>query len=132
MRVLIMQLNSIAIMDIVAYGGAAAGIIVAIFQPANGNITIFETLIIILLSSEFFIPIRTLGSFFHTAMNASTAANKIFNILDIKEKKKGDSFIPKKLTFHFKMLVSVMMKIVRFCIISILKYLRMDCIPLRV
>lgn len=102
MRVLIMQLNSIAVMDIVAYGGAASGIIASIIQLANGNITIFSALIVILLSAEFFIPVRTLGSFFHTAMNSSAAADKIFKIMDIKSKKEGCDFTPKKSDILFE------------------------------
>ncbi len=85
MRVLIMQLNSISVMDIVAFGGAALGIIIGLSELSNGNITFISAMIIILLSSEFFIPLRRLGSFFHVAMNGVAAANKIFRILDIKE-----------------------------------------------
>lgn len=84
MKVLIMQLNSISIMDIVAYGGTALGIIVSINEFINGNISFFETTAIIFLSSEFFIPLRQLGSFFHVAMNGAVAAEKIFRLLDIK------------------------------------------------
>lgn len=82
MRVLMMQLNSIAVMDIVAYGGAAAGILSGMLALANGNLNFFEAMAVILLSSEFFIPMRQLGSFFHIAMNGSAAADKIFRILD--------------------------------------------------
>mgnify|MGYP000736064983 CR=1 FL=1 len=69
MKVLTMQLNSITIMDLVAYGGSALGIIVALLQLNSGNIGLFGCLLIILLSAEFFIPMRQLGSFFHIAMN---------------------------------------------------------------
>ncbi|MGL5693601.1 MAG: ABC transporter ATP-binding protein/permease [Peptostreptococcaceae bacterium] len=82
MKVLSMQLNSIIIMDLIAFGGAAIGIIIAISEFAKGNITIGSTIIIILLSSEFFIPMRLLGSFFHVAMNGIAAADKIFDLLD--------------------------------------------------
>lgn len=102
MRVLVMQLNSIAVMDIVAYAGAAAGIITAVIQLAGGNITIFAALIVILLSAEFFIPVRTLGSFFHTAMNSSAAADKIFKIIDIEAKDKGCDFTPDKADIRFE------------------------------
>ncbi len=84
MKVLSMQLNSITIMDLIAYGGSAIGILIAINEFAKGNITIGATVIIILLSSEFFIPMRLLGSFFHVAMNGIAAADKIFALLDTK------------------------------------------------
>ena len=64
MKVLTMQLNSTSVMDIIAYGGAAVGMITAIHQYIAGNITLGGTLIILLLASEFFIPLRLLGSFF--------------------------------------------------------------------
>lgn len=89
MRVLIMQLNSISVMDIVAYGGAAAGILTMAIQFGNGNISFVEGLIIVLLSAEFFIPMRQLGSFFHIAMNGAAAADKIFKILDTPLPEKG-------------------------------------------
>ena len=82
MRVLIMQLNSISIMDIVAYGGAAVGSFIAIQNYMNGSISLLSALIVILLSFEFFIPLRQLGSFFHIAMNGVAASDKIFRILD--------------------------------------------------
>ncbi len=84
MKVLSMQLNSITIMDLIAYGGSAIGILIAINEFAKGHITIGSTVIIILLSSEFFIPMRLLGSFFHVAMNGIAAADKIFALLDTK------------------------------------------------
>lgn len=86
MRVLTMQLNSISIMDIVAYGGAAVGIIAAIFELKNENINFYSAMITVLLSAEFFLPLRQLGSFFHVAMNGSAAADKIFRILDTNPK----------------------------------------------
>lgn len=89
MRVLIMQLNSISVMDIVAYGGAAAGIISMLLCMNNGKAEFLEGIIIILLSAEFFIPMRQLGSFFHIAMNGTAAADKIFKILDTKAPEKG-------------------------------------------
>lgn len=82
MKVLSMQLNSITIMDLIAFGGAAIGILIAVGEFAKGNITIGSTVVIILLSSEFFIPMRLLGSFFHVAMNGIAAADKIFALLD--------------------------------------------------
>lgn len=85
MKVLTMQLNSITIMDLIAYGGAAVGMILAVTQFAGGYIDISGCLFIILLSADFFIPMRRLGSFFHIAMNGMAASDKIFNLLDIKE-----------------------------------------------
>ena len=85
MRVLIMQLNSISVMDLVAYGGAGLGIIVALLEFSKGNLTIGGLFAIIMLSSEFFIPLRLLGSFFHIAMNGMAASKKIFKILDLDE-----------------------------------------------
>ncbi|NWK10984.1 ABC transporter ATP-binding protein/permease [Clostridium cadaveris] len=82
MKVLSMQLNSITIMDLIAFGGAAIGILIAINEFSKGNITVGSTVVIILLSSEFFIPMRLLGSFFHVAMNGIAAADKIFALLD--------------------------------------------------
>lgn len=88
MRVLRMQLNSITIMDVIAFGGAALGIIVALFQFINGEILLGSLVFIILLSSEFFIPLRLLGSYFHIAMNGMAASERIFNILDAEVKEK--------------------------------------------
>lgn len=85
MKVLIMQLNSIAVMDLIAYGGAAAGIIMAAYQFLNGNVTLAGCFFIILLGADFFIPMRQLGSFFHIAMNGMAASDKIFRLLDIPE-----------------------------------------------
>ena len=89
MRVLIMQLNSISIMDLVAYGGAAVGIILSILELHSGNITLAECFFIIMISAEFFLPLRLLGSFFHIAMNGNAAADKIFRLLDAPVPKKG-------------------------------------------
>lgn len=84
MKVLTMQLNSITIMDIVAYGGAALGIILTVKQFVAGNIRLEQAIAIILLSADFFIPMRQLGSFFHIAMNGMAAIDKIFKILDLE------------------------------------------------
>ena len=83
MRVLIMQLNSISIMDIVAYGGAGLGCFFAITHFQNQTLSLFGALFIVLMSFEFFIPLRQLGSFFHIAMNGIAASDKIFKILDL-------------------------------------------------
>ena len=88
MKVLIMQLNSISVMDIVAFGGAAIGIILTLLSYRAGNISVKDAFIMIMLSAEFFIPLRLLGSFFHIAMNGNAAASKIFNFLDVEENKK--------------------------------------------
>lgn len=89
MRVLIMQLNSISIMDMVAYGGAAVGIILSILELQSGNITLAECFFITMISAEFFLPLRLLGSFFHIAMNGNAAADKIFRLLDVPVPEKG-------------------------------------------
>ena len=89
MKVLIMQLNSISIMDMVAYGGAAVGIILSIMELQAGNITLTECFFITMISAEFFLPLRLLGSFFHIAMNGNAAADKIFRLLDVEEPKQG-------------------------------------------
>lgn len=89
MKVLSMQLNSINIMDLVAFGGAAAGTIIALMQFARGEILVGDLLVIILLSAEFFIPMRLLGSYFHIAMNGMTASDRIFNVLDSEERIDG-------------------------------------------
>ena len=90
MKVLTMQLNSTSVMDIIAYGGAAVGMIVTIVQYFNGNVSISGAITIILLASEFFIPLRLLGSYFHIAMNGMAASDKIFAILDLQEESSKD------------------------------------------
>ena len=85
MKVLTMQLNSIIVMDLVAYGGAALGILLAVHGYVQKDITFNGCLVIILLSADFFLPMRQLGSFFHVAMNGMTASDKIFAILDLPE-----------------------------------------------
>ncbi|QGM80475.1 ABC transporter ATP-binding protein/permease [Otariodibacter oris] len=95
MKVLTMQLNSVSIMDLLAYGGAAVGIITALIQFQADNLTIFGVILFILLSSEFFIPLRLLGSFFHVAMNGKAASDKIFALLDtpIEENPNTSDFV---------------------------------------
>lgn len=85
MKVLAMQLNSITIMDFIAYGGAALGIILSVSQMLAGKVSLGECLLIILLAADFFIPMRQLGSFFHIAMNGMAASEKIFRLLDLPE-----------------------------------------------
>lgn len=83
MKVLTMQLNSITIMDFIAYGGAALGIILAATQYRAGSVNLTGCLLIILLAADFFLPMRQLGSFFHIAMNGMAASDKIFRLLDL-------------------------------------------------
>lgn len=94
MKVLTMQLNSTSVMDIVAYGGAAVGMIVAASEFLNGRLSFSGALTIILLASEFFIPLRLLGSFFHIAMNGMAASDKIFRLLDLTEPEEGRKSLP--------------------------------------
>ena len=83
MNVLQIQLRSLTAMDVVAYGGAAAGIGVAIWQYASGDLLpLAGVLLVVLLSADFFIPLRQLGSFFHVAMNGMTSTKRIFALLD--------------------------------------------------
>ena len=89
MKVLTMQLNSITIMDLIAYGGAALGVIMAATQLRAGKIDLAGALLIILLAADFFIPMRQLGSFFHIAMNGMAASDKIFRLLDLPEPAHG-------------------------------------------
>lgn len=94
MKVLTMQLNSVSVMDLVAYGGAAVGMIVTVQEYAAGSLRFSGAFAIILLASEFFIPLRLLGSFFHIAMNGMSASDKIFRILDLDEGIHGQTALP--------------------------------------
>ncbi len=85
MRVLRMQLNSITIMDVLAYGGAAAGVCMALWQFASVQIGFAAAFSIVFLSAEFFLPMRSLGSLFHTAMNGMAAAERMFGLLALEE-----------------------------------------------
>lgn len=85
MKVLMMQLNSIIIMDFFAYGGAALGIVLATGDFINGNIGLMNCIFMILLSADFFLPMRRLGSYFHVAMNGMAASDKIFKFLALDE-----------------------------------------------
>lgn len=89
MKVLTMQLNSITIMDLVAYGGAAAGIVLAALAFRNGRVGLDGALFIMLLAADFFLPMRLLGSYFHIAMNGMAASEKIFRLLDASEPASG-------------------------------------------
>lgn len=90
MKVLTMQLNSVSVMDIVAYAGSAIGVVIAIVQVKNGTITLPQAFLIIMLAADFFLPLRLLGSFFHVAMNGMAASDKLFNLLDTPEDEQGN------------------------------------------
>lgn len=93
MKVLTMQLNSITIMDLIAYGGAALGVILSITQYRADRVSLASCLLIILLSADFFIPMRLLGSFFHIAMNGMAASDKIFRLLDLPESEQKEEML---------------------------------------
>ena len=95
MKVLTMQLNSITIMDLIAYGGAALGVVLSVTQYRAGRADLAGCLLIILLSADFFIPMRQLGSFFHIAMNGMAASEKIFRLLDLPDPERGTAPFPK-------------------------------------
>ena len=94
MKVLTMQLNSVTVMDIIAYGGAAIGVIISVSQVAAGSISLAQAFLIIMLAADFFLPLRMLGSFFHVAMNGMAASDKLFRILDMEEPPRGSKTIP--------------------------------------
>lgn len=95
MKVLTMQLNSVTIMDLIAYGGAALGVILAAGQYQKGHVDFAGCFAIIMLSADFFIPMRRLGSFFHVAMNGMAASDKMFAILDLPEPERKSQVIDK-------------------------------------
>ncbi len=90
MKVLTMQLNSITIMDLVAFGGAALGTAIAILEYQNQAISLQAAIMTIMLAAEFFIPMRLLGSFFHIAMNGMAASDKIFQLLELSADETGE------------------------------------------
>ena len=94
MKVLTMQLNSITIMDLIAYGGTALGVILATIQLKEGQVDLFGCILIILLAADFFLPMRLLGSFFHIAMNGMAASAKIFRLLDLTEPERKVTSVP--------------------------------------
>ena len=94
MKVLTMQLNSIIIMDFFAYGGAALGIALAGKEFLDGSLTIRSTVFMILLSADFFLPMRKLGSYFHVAMNGMAASDRIFKFLSEEEPKEKNAGLP--------------------------------------
>ncbi|MGO1581279.1 MAG: ABC transporter ATP-binding protein/permease [Peptoniphilaceae bacterium] len=93
MKVLSMQLNNITVLDIIAYAGASMGIILTVYYYSQSLIDLKEAIIVILISSEFFLPLRLLGSFFHIAMNGMGAIDKLFKILDTPLEKFGNKKI---------------------------------------
>lgn len=96
MKVLTMQLNSITIMDLIAYGGGALGVIMAVTQFRRGEVNLSGCIMIILLAADFFLPMRLLGSFFHIAMNGMAASDKIFRLLDLPEPERKNAFVPEE------------------------------------
>ena len=94
MKVLTMQLNSITVMDLIAYGGAALGVILATTQFRAGYVDLAGCILIILLAADFFLPMRLLGSFFHIAMNGMAASDKIFRLLDLPEPEQKSETVP--------------------------------------
>ena len=102
MKVLTMQLNSITIMDLIAYGGAALGVILATTQFRAGHINLAGCLMIILLAADFFLPMRMLGSFFHIAMNGMAASDKIFKLLDLPETEQKTGNVPEDCSIELR------------------------------
>lgn len=102
MKVLSMQLNSIIVMDLIAYGGAALGIILAVWQFQAGKLSLFGALLVILLAAEFFLPMRLLGSYFHIAINGMAAADKLFALLDLPDAQTGSRAFPNDCTMVCK------------------------------
>ena len=102
MKVLTMQLNSVTLMDLMAYGGAGLGIISAVFAFAKGQLSLTATLTIVLLAADFFLPLRLLGSYFHIAMNGAASAEKIFKLLAAEEPANGEQTVPEQAALQLK------------------------------
>ena len=85
MHLLTMQLNSVIVMDIFAFAGAAAGIVVMLNSYAVGTVTFAGAFAFVFLAADFFIPLLTLGSFFHTATGGMAAAERMYRIIDAPE-----------------------------------------------
>lgn len=102
MKVLTMQLNSIAIMDLIAYGGAALGGILAVLQLRAGRVDLAGCVLILLLAADFFLPMRLLGSYFHIAMNGMAASEKIFRLLDLPEPEARTQPLPEDCTIRME------------------------------
>lgn len=93
MKLLMMQLNNITALDLISYSGSALGIILSIYYYSKGQLSVFAAFSFILLSQEFFLPLRRLGALFHVAMNGITAANSLFEILDLENIKDFEDII---------------------------------------
>ena len=91
MKVLTMQLNSVTIMDFVAYGGSAIGCILTALAFQGGRVDIGQAVAMVMLSAEFFLAMRALGSYFHTAMNGVAASERMFRLLDLPEEEDGEA-----------------------------------------
>ena len=102
MKVLTMQLNSVTLMDLMAYGGAGLGIISAVSAFAKGQLSLTATLTIVLLAADFFLPLRLLGSYFHIAMNGAASAEKIFKLLAAEEPANGEQTVPEQAALQLK------------------------------
>lgn len=102
MKVLTMQLNSITVMDLIAYGGAALGVILATSQFRAGRVDLAGCILIILLAADFYLPMRILGSYFHIAMNGMAASDKIFRLLDLPEPAQKSTPVPEVCTIECK------------------------------
>ena len=118
MKVLSMQLNSIIVMDVVALGGAVAGMAVALAFAAAGAVDLFGCLFIILISADFFLPMRQLGSYFHVAMNGIAASEKIFRLLGLPDPaprpllpERGDHFSMGRVSFSYEEVRRVLDKV---------------------
>ena len=109
MKLLVMLLNSISVMDIKSNGGGAVGMLVALYKYKTGIISFDDTFAIIMFSSDFFLPLRRLGSFFHVAMNSVIASKKIFKFLDLKEEESKTEEISSNESFD------IILKNVFFC-----------------
>ena len=102
MKVLTMQLNSVTLMDLMAYGGAGLGIISAVSAFAKGQLSLTAALTIVLLAADFFLPLRLLGSYFHIAMNGAASAEKIFKLLAAEEPANGEQTVPEQAALQLK------------------------------
>lgn len=90
MKVLVMQLMSTTIMDLVAYGGAGLGIAFAIQGVSSGRLEPAAALFLTLVAVEFFLPLRAFGAAFHVAMNGASAGKKILSLLNVPDPVWGD------------------------------------------
>lgn len=102
MGVLTMQLNSITVIDVIAYGGAALGIILSLLGYRTGDLSLWGCFVIILLSIDFFLPLRILASYFHTAMSGVAASERMFRILDLDEPAQGTKSVGSNYSMELK------------------------------